>query len=81
MRLLIFAILFFLLYQIVKKVITASRMIDRTADGNVIDEMVQDPVCKTYVPRRDAQRRVLGGEEYFFCSPECAARFESELKK
>ena len=81
MRLIIFAILFYLLYQILKKVITANKSIDRTADGGVIDEMVQDPVCKTYIPRRDAYRKVLGGEEYFFCSPECARQFESEMKK
>jgi YHS domain-containing protein len=38
--------------------------------------MVQDPSCKTYIPKRDARRKVIEGKEYFFCSKDCADRFE-----
>jgi YHS domain-containing protein len=36
-----------------------------------VDELVQDPVCKLYVPRREAI--VLGGQggPLYFCSEKC----------
>jgi YHS domain-containing protein len=50
--------------------------ISKSKGGSVIDEMVQDPVCRTYVPLREAKRRIVDGEEYFFCSDQCADEFE-----
>ncbi len=47
---------------------------------DAVDEMVQDPFCKTYIPLRSAQRKVIQGQEYFFCSKECADSFEKEMK-
>lgn len=46
-------------------------------DG-VIDEMVQDSICKTYMPLRDAQRRIIDGREHDFCNVQCADRFEKQ---
>jgi YHS domain-containing protein len=42
--------------------------------------MVQDPFCGTYIPRRESIRRVMEGEEYLFCSEECADKFALEMK-
>jgi len=52
----------------------------KTRNGGIVDEMVQDPVCKVYVPRRGAVRRFSHGEELFFCSSECAEKYLSDLK-
>jgi YHS domain-containing protein len=41
------------------------------------DVLVQDPVCKTFIPRREALRADKGGETYFFCSEGCLKRFQS----
>lgn len=79
-RLLIFGALIYLLYRLVKGVIGPLRSIDRRRTNGVIDEMVQDPSCKTYIPRRDAQKRTIAGREYFFCSKECADKFEKGMK-
>lgn len=38
-------------------------------------EMVKDPVCGTFVPREGSIRFRRGGEEHFFCSPECRDEF------
>ncbi len=78
-RLLIWAGLAYVCYRVVKGVFASSERLDHRNDG-VIDEMVQDPQCKTYVPRRGAERRVVGGREYFFCSKECADKFEEEMR-
>ncbi|RLA92514.1 MAG: transcriptional regulator [Deltaproteobacteria bacterium] len=80
MRLIILALLGYLLYRLVRGLFQQGKRITRTENGGIVDEMVQDPVCKTYIPLRDAQRRVIGGREYFFCSKECADKFELEDK-
>jgi YHS domain-containing protein len=41
------------------------------------DILVQDPVCKTFIPRREALRAEKGGQTYFFCSEGCLKRFLS----
>jgi len=80
MRFLIFILLAYLAYRVVKLVFKPKREIRRGPNGGVIDEMVQDPVCKTYIPRREAIKKTIGGREYFFCSEACASRFESEKR-
>ena len=80
MRLIILLLLGYFLYRLIRGLFKSGQRITRTENGGVIDEMVQDPVCKTYIPLRDAQRRIIDGREYFFCSEECADRFQLEGK-
>jgi uncharacterized protein len=75
MRLIIFAILAYLLYRILRGFFGSGQKINNTEKGGVIDEMVKDPFCNTYIPLRDAKRKVIDGKEYFFCSDECAHKF------
>ncbi|MBN1850417.1 MAG: YHS domain-containing protein [Deltaproteobacteria bacterium] len=78
-RFLLFAVLFYLLYRVIKIFWGATKQVkDKRRPTGVIDEMVQDPFCKTYIPRREAIRKNIGGKEYFFCSQECADKFQSE---
>ena len=79
-RLLIIFFLIYLLYSLVKKVFGAgSKITGRDSSKGVISEMVQDPFCKTYIPRNEAYRAVLGGEEILFCSRECAEKYKNEV--
>lgn len=39
------------------------------------DTLLQDPVCGTFIPRREALKLVKDGKEYFFCSEGCLKRF------
>ena len=79
-RLLILGALGYIGYRVIKSVFSPPGSLDQRANGGVIDEMVQDPQCKTYVPRRDAHSRVIHGKKYYFCSKECADKFEKEMK-
>ena len=79
MRLLIFAFLAYLLYRVIKGVLSSGQRPIRRNDRGTIDELVQDPLCKTYIPLRDAFTRTIGGKEYFFCSKECADKFEKDV--
>ena len=81
LRLIFFAVLLFLLYRLIKSFTGSSDKIRERRNGGVIDDMVQDPFCKTYIPRREALRRVIGGSEFHFCSKECADKFEAQNSK
>ena len=80
LKLLIFAIAGYFLYRVLGRVFRSSLDMDRSEPSGIIDEMVQDPVCKTYFPLRDARRKVIKGREYFFCSEECEDRFQKEIE-
>jgi YHS domain-containing protein len=43
------------------------------------DQMVQDPVCRVYVPRGVAVEEMIGGQSYYFCSRTCAEAFQKRL--
>ena len=43
------------------------------------NEMVQDPVCKTYVPRGSAVSADIGDQTYLFCSRDCADTFQGQI--
>lgn len=47
----------------------------RQASTPLTQEMVRDPVCQVYLPRSEALRRRIHGEEHFFCSPGCLDKF------
>jgi uncharacterized protein len=81
MRFFIFAFLAYLLYRVIKGVLSSGQRPLRRDDRGTIDEMVQDPLCKTYIPLRNALRRTIAGKEYFFCSNECADKFEKEIEQ
>ena len=46
------------------------------ARGN---HMVQDPVCRVFIPRENAVSEEIGGQTYYFCSPACAKTFQKQL--
>jgi len=39
------------------------------------EELVQDPVCGTFIPRKEALKTIQDGKEYFFCCEGCLKRF------
>jgi uncharacterized protein len=39
------------------------------------DELVQDPICKIFIPRRNALKLHKNGEDYYFCSEGCRKKF------
>ena len=78
MRLLILIFLAFVLYRLVRRYIGSVKTTEPAGEGGPVDEMVQDPSCMTYIPKRTAYRRIVAGREYFFCGQECADRFEKK---
>ena len=81
MRFIIYLVLAYVAYRVVKAIIKPKEKISRGMNGGVIDEMVQDPQCKIYLPRREAIEKSINGKSYHFCSEACAAKFLQEGKK
>jgi hypothetical protein len=72
MRFLIYLFLAYIGYRVIKSLI---RPREEISPGEVIDEMVKCSACETYVPRREAIRKNMGGEPLNFCSEACADRY------
>jgi YHS domain-containing protein len=71
-----FIIIAYLLYRLVKAFFQQGKKYHEMKQEGIIDEMVQDPVCKTYIPRREAFKKTFDGKDILFCSKECADKFE-----
>ncbi|OIP90934.1 MAG: hypothetical protein CO013_04875 [Syntrophobacterales bacterium CG_4_8_14_3_um_filter_58_8] len=45
------------------------------------EDLVEDPVCHTYVPIGDACRTQIDGKTVYFCSPKCLEQYKIEKKR
>ena len=43
-------------------------------------DMVQDPNCGIYVPKRQSVTKSIQGKEHFFCSKKCADEYSPKKK-
>jgi YHS domain-containing protein len=80
MRILILVFLIYLLYRLVRGLmrVQGPQPSARGGEGDVVDDMVQDPNCGTYIPRSEAVRRSAGGEDLWFCSEACAEAYRKK---
>jgi YHS domain-containing protein len=71
--------LLLLLFFLIKSALRKPSRLDGAAkpplDG---DQMVQDPACGVFVPRKTAVVRQIGKLTHCFCSRECAEKFSRE---
>jgi len=85
-RFLIFALLCYILYRLIKSLALPSPRKSGepfskpedpfTRQRQVItDEMVIDPHCRVYIPKREALTAKVGGKTVYFCSEECKKKY------
>jgi uncharacterized protein len=82
-------IVFILLIYVLYKLINTVRQLKATAGGNNQfksspasgEDLVEDPVCHTYVPVSQAYKKEISGENYYFCSRQCCEKYELEKNK
>lgn len=77
-RYLIFILIGFLLYHLIKKLLKPSAPERKMTED--VSEMVQDQHCGRYVLKRDALKCDQGGEDIFFCSKECMLSYYKTAK-
>lgn len=84
LRLLAFLLLFILIVPVIRVLIGAAAraLSDFLGKGSakpraeIGGKLRRDPVCGVYVSEQVAVKRVKGGETLFFCSEECARKYE-----
>ena len=81
-RILIMLFWVFVVYTLLKTLYRAVVKPDspktRQQDRIKGEEMVQDPQCRTYVPKARAVTRQINGERCSFCSEACAQQYEEQ---
>jgi YHS domain-containing protein len=82
MRLLTILFLLFVFYIVVKVLIGFAYLSSRQRKRReqLGGEMVQDPVCETYVPKTAALAESVNGQTVYFCSQKCADAFFKERR-
>lgn len=74
-RLIIFFVGIYLLYKVIKffrQAKSVSRNNRQFKPTQVTGEdLVEDPVCHTYIPVSQAYKKEMAGKNYYFCSKEC----------
>lgn len=90
-RILLFVLIAIASYYLLKRLFSATGKTARPGPGRyrpaakpppIQDELVKDPVCGVYCPKREALPLVFRGKAHYFCSEKCRQRFlERERKK
>jgi YHS domain-containing protein len=83
MKLIYYAIVAYLIYQVLKIFQGKGRRSTPSSDPRAVRSgiMVKDEACQTYLPRENALRETIDGQERFFCSQECRTKFLEERKR
>jgi uncharacterized protein len=84
LRVLVILLGIFIIYKIFSMIrrqrLGASRKSQIKSNSVKGEDLVEDPVCHTYVPVSQAYRKEIDGKDYFFCSGECCEKFMLEKK-
>ena len=79
-RFFVFVILIYALYKIIKNfgqlkpAKKENYQFKSSATGG--EDLVEDPVCHTYVPLSQAVKKEISGNDYYFCSKQCSEKYE-----
>ncbi|OGP49861.1 MAG: hypothetical protein A2Y79_02650 [Deltaproteobacteria bacterium RBG_13_43_22] len=75
-RWIILLLIGYLIYRFLRGVLSSPKRPKRNPPKEIQDEMVQDPVCKVYLPKRQALAlNGSNGTLYYFCSTHCREKF------
>jgi uncharacterized protein len=75
-RLLLFTVVVFVFYCLLKSLFRGisgqKESSNRPAD---LEELVQDPNCRTYIAKRLAIQKKIDGKDHYFCTQECLKQY------
>jgi len=76
LRLILFVVSTVILYTLLRGLIkSASPNRKRANQSAEPEELVQDPCCQTYIPKRLAIRKTVAGKQCYFCNQDCLHTF------
>jgi YHS domain-containing protein len=73
-------VVYYALKTLVRSAVRGYHQEDRKRSALMGEEMVLDPQCRTYVPKRRAVGRRIDGTLLYFCSETCAKAYEQQHK-
>ena len=73
-RLIFYVIILGVIYWVVKQALSSKKEKPSKVD-ELSEELVQDPVCKCYVPRSQVYVGSVKGQKIFFCSEDCYKKY------
>ena len=79
-RILIFAALVYLVFRLARGLMKGiARSKDRSGGvpPDKIEDLVEDPQCRRFVPLSEALKADLDGKTLYFCSRECLEKYRS----
>jgi YHS domain-containing protein len=83
-KVVVILVVIYIVYRIVRMMgrakvdkVKGYRVDDKPSSG---EDLVQDPFCRTYVPKSQAYLREIDGREQFFYSRECCEKYLSANK-
>ncbi len=84
MRLILYAILGFVIYYLIRGISKGSSQkptpstVSPAGDGK---ELKKDPVCGTYIPEDTPYHLKYKGTPYYFCSEACMKTFQKKIEE
>ena len=86
LRQLVFILLIYVAYRLIKSMFYPS-LKKGYKEGmgkprsSMPDEMVKDPNCQIYLPKKEALPEEIGGVWHYFCSEECVRKYREKIGK
>jgi len=77
LRLLIGVIVIYLLYRLIKRSKGHREALNPTL-GASGEDLVEDPLCRTYVPVSRSCRELIDGKTLYFCSQSCLEQYKEK---
>lgn len=84
LRILILAVLLYIGYRLLKSMLLEQfekKANKEQKETKVQDALVEDPVCHTLVPKKQAIRLRKDGKTYYFCSEKCCDTFTEQSEE
>jgi YHS domain-containing protein len=84
-RFFVFIILIYVLYKVIKNVgkLKPAKNKNYQFKASPVggEDLVEDPICHTYVPLSQAFKKEISGNDYYFCSKQCSEKYASGKNK
>ena len=75
-------VVLFLLYRAIKSrmfpAASSRRPVSSKTAAEIADDMIKDPFCEAYFPKRNAVHLSFGGKDLYFCSSQCKDKYLAE---
>ena len=84
LRILILAVLLYIGYRLLRSMLLQQfkkEESQKEKETKIEDVLVEDPVCKTLLPKKQAIRLRKDDKTYYFCSEKCCDEFSDTTPK